>query len=167
MSYVPYTGISIGWGWGSLDTLPTINTGNISQLQLCPSCFVGTLKDGGCIYNIGPQPKGIITGNFCTNSSEHGIYLDQGSTSWTVTHNVVEHVGLHWLHCNPNPFDPQCLTADGNYTDNSNGWTEHVTNTTVFTDDNVPSAAQAIIAHAGLEAAYKHLQSVTSQVLVP
>ena len=77
--------------------------------------------------------------------------------------------GMIWLHPNPNGFDPSDMTADGNYTDNPNGWGWHVTitNTTVLPKDNVPPAAQAIIAHAGSEAAYKHLRSVTSQVLVP
>jgi hypothetical protein len=121
------------------------------------------LSDGGCIYTLGPQPKGSITGNFCTNSNGQGIYLDQGSTGWTVTHNVLEHVGMNWLNPNPNSSDPPDMAANGNYTDNPHRGIRHITitNTTVFTDDNVPPAAQTIIAHAGLEAAYKHLQSYT------
>ncbi len=158
VSYVPYTGISLGWGWGSKDTLPSTDTGNIVSYNYVHHVMM-VRADGGCIYNIGPQPKGIITGNFCTNSNWQGIYLDQGSTGWAVTHNAFEHVGMNWFNPNPNSFDPpDTNVADGNYTDNSHTW-GHVTNTTVFTDDNVPSAAQAIIAHAGLEAAYKHLQS--------
>jgi hypothetical protein len=159
VSDLPYSGISLGWGWGSKDTLPSVDSGNTVSNNYVHDVMLARW-DGGCIYSIGPQPKGSITGNFCMHSAWHGIYPDQGSTGWKTNSNVFEHVGMVWLHPNPNSFDPSDMTADGNYTDNSQGWGFHtaITNTTVFTDNNMPSAAQTIIANAGLEAAYKHIQ---------
>ena len=152
VSNVPYSGISLGWGWGSLDTLPSYNTGNIISDNYVHS-VMQVRQDGGCIYMLGPQPKGSITGNFCSGSPWHGIYLDQGTTGESVTNNVTEHIGAAWLAPNPNSFDSPGNTADGNYTDDSNYGTRNVTvtNTTVFSDNSVPAAAQAIIANAGLE----------------
>jgi len=164
VSHLPYSGISIGWGWGSLDTLPTIDTGNtISDNYVHDMMLVRT--DGGCIYNLGPQPNGVITGNFCQNDRAQGIYMDQGSTGYAITSNVLEQIGNSWwLFGNPNSFDPSGMTANGNYTDQSSAspGTIKVTNTTVFADSSVPTAAQTIIASAGLDPAYQYLKNALS-----
>ena len=91
VSYLPYSGISLGWGWGSKDTLPSINRGNIVSNNYVHHVMM-SLWDGGCIYSIGAQPKGIITENFCTDSNWHGIYPDQGSTGWKIDRNVFERI---------------------------------------------------------------------------
>jgi hypothetical protein len=160
VSNVPYSGISMGWGWGSLDTLPTFDTGNTISDNYVHD-VMQVRQDGGCIYVLGPQPKGSVTGNFCSGSPWHGIYLDQGTTSESVTSNVTEHIGAAWLAPNPNSFDSPGNTANGNYTDDTNYGTRNVTvtNTTVFSDSSVPAAAQAIIANAGLEPAYRQHDS--------
>jgi len=156
VSNVPYSGISLGWGWGSLDTLPSEDKGNVISDNYVHS-VMQSRQDGGCIYILGPQPNGSITGNFCSGSPWHGIYLDQGTTGESVTTNVTEHIGSAWLAPNPNSFDTPGNTANGNYTDDSNYGSRNVTvtNTTVFSDNSVPAAAQAIIANAGLEPAYR------------
>ena len=156
VSNLPYSGISLGWGWGSLDTLPSFDTGNTISDNYVHS-VMQSRQDGACIYTLGPQPKGSITGNFCSGSPWQSIYLDQGTTGESVTSNVSEHIGGNWLNPNPNSFDTPGNTADGNYTDDSNYYWGNttVTNTTVFSDNNVPSAAQAIIANVGIEPAYR------------
>jgi hypothetical protein len=162
VSNLPYTGISLSWGWGSLDTLPTIDTGNtVSDNYVHDVMLVRT--DGGCIYNVGPQPSGVISGNFCQNDLGQGIYLDAGSTGEAINSNVLEQIGNNWLFANPNSFDPSGMTANGNYTDQSSSSTGtiSVTNTTIFADSSVPTAAQTIIASAGLEPAYQYLKNTT------
>ncbi len=161
ISNVPYSAISLGWGWGSEDTLPSVDTGNIISDNYTHDVMQQRI-DGGCIYTLGPQPRGVISGNFCLRDENvyGAIYLDQGTTGIAVNSNVIEQSPkTRWLNPNPNSFDTPGNTANGNYTDNSNYGSHNVTitNTTVFADNSVPTAAQTIIANAGLEAAYKYL----------
>jgi hypothetical protein len=164
IGHLPYSGISTGWGWGSLDTLPSSDTGNtISDNYIHDMMQIRT--DGGCIYNVGPQPKGVITGNFCQNDMAQGIYMDAGSTGYAMSSNVLEQIGsTWWLFGNANSWDPTGMTANGNYTDQSSSSTGtiSVTNTTVFADSSVPTGAQTIIASAGLDAAYQYLKNALS-----
>jgi parallel beta-helix repeat protein len=86
-----YTGISVGWDWGFHDTAAHDNLvldndiSDIGQNQL---------SDMGGIYVLGKQPGSRIAGNRIRHVSARGyggwgIYLDEGSTSWTVENNVV------------------------------------------------------------------------------
>jgi hypothetical protein len=78
------------------------------------------LSDGGGIYCNGVQQSGLISGNYIYNDGHYGanIYLDNGSTDWTVVSNVVQVAdvsGEYWLFYNSGGGDNN---ADYNYTDN-------------------------------------------------
>jgi parallel beta-helix repeat protein len=86
-----YTGISVGWDWGFRDTAAKDNLiadndiSDIGQDQL---------SDMGGIYVLGKQPGSVIAGNRIRRVSARGyggwgVYLDEGSTGWTVENNVV------------------------------------------------------------------------------
>ena len=159
-----YSGISTGWGWGSVDTLPTIDTGN----QVTDNFVSDTnhaRSDGGPIYNLGPQPSGVMSGNYVTNpngTATEGLYLDQGSTHWTLSNNVAAGFNIP-LFSNPNSWDP-CGTVNvtslyitgglvnGGSCDNVSG--------TVSDVEGIP--ALRIEDAAGLEAAYKGLAGITA-----
>jgi chitodextrinase len=116
---LPYSGMSIGWGWGSLDTTPSIDQNNKVEGNYIHD-VMQTLADGGGIYSLGPQPGGIMSGNYIgkvVHDSGH-IYLDQGSTGWKITNNV-EADGTTWLRSTPPPWKPFSanLVATHNYVD--------------------------------------------------
>jgi regulation of enolase protein 1 (concanavalin A-like superfamily) len=160
-----YSGISIGWGWGSEDTLPTIDTGNQITDNYIHDVALDR-QDGGAIYNLGPQPDGVISGNYIVDDTNVGapIYLDQGSTDYTVSGNVEQNVVNDYLYLDSNSFDPtDTVHATGNYTTatSSDCGNAVVSGTTESTNAQWPAAAQAIIVNAGLAPAYRYLTAAT------
>lgn len=87
----PYTGISVGWGWENLEMTSKLCR-NLSVTNNKVVDVLGTLSDGGNIYNLGSNYEGKITGNyFAKNNSGNypGIYLDAGSSYMNVHDNLV------------------------------------------------------------------------------
>lgn len=105
ISRLPYSGVSVGWGWGETDAgggardqpsrfdTPTVAKNNRIEhnhihhvmLELC---------DGGGIYTLGNMPGTIIRENYIHDNRGFfgGIYLDEGSGHIEVTRNVVWNV---------------------------------------------------------------------------
>lgn len=93
---VPYSGISWGWGWIYATASTTAKNNKISHnyLQdLMQECY-----DGGAIYTLGQQPGSEIFENYVRRSRlPYGtIYLDGGSSGFTVTNNVTEDIGRYF-----------------------------------------------------------------------
>jgi hypothetical protein len=157
---LPYSGISLGWGWSSYVSAANHNTiednliHNVMQL----------LGDGSGIYLNGQtiQPTSIVSGNYIHDQGDDAgaIYPDEGSTDWDINNNVVASVP-QWLFI----WTPsiQNLTIHDNYSDTSNftdaGTNITLSNNTVVTDGNWPAVAMYIMKHAGIEAGY---QSITT-----
>jgi hypothetical protein len=107
ISDLPYTGISLGWGWGSVDT----NGREISGLPLfqTPSAcrknrvdfnqvhhVMQLRRDGAGIYTLGSMPESRIHGNYLHhNLKANDVYLDEYSSGITVDSNLVESVGAN------------------------------------------------------------------------
>jgi hypothetical protein len=169
VGYTPYSGISIGWGWGwasSCDLqakqgLPTpcshgtTYSGGNHVVDNHVHSVMGVLNDGGPIYTLGGQAStSEFTGNVlseCINGCNM-IYHDEGSSLWNTHDNVVRFSnGSLWLNLwTPTIHDD---TIQDNYTDtaayNNNGTNITFQQSTVVTDGNWPTAAQAIINAAG------------------
>ncbi len=87
---VPYTGISVGWGWnyegaGDVQRDTHIRSNRISRFML-------TLHDGGAIYTQAQSPGSDVTENdidFRGSGDGNGIYLDERSRKYEVCGNVV------------------------------------------------------------------------------
>jgi len=90
ISDVPYSGISVGWGWnyeGGNDTQHDIR---IRSNRL--SKFMLTLHDGGAIYTQAQSPGSTVTENYIDyrgTDNGNGIYLDERSRKFDVCGNVV------------------------------------------------------------------------------
>lgn len=101
---LPYTGISVGWGWGynDFDEGKEFMLGNnsISYNYVENVLTEPSLIDGGGIYTLGRQDDSIITGNYIDGVCNEygGIYLDEGSCGFTITNNVLTNCVRNWLY---------------------------------------------------------------------
>lgn len=93
---LPYTGISVGYGWGTPDfdkngvPTPTPAQNNLIRGNLVEN-HVTKMNDGGGVYTLGNQPGTLIEQNVVRNQKgEYGaIYLDICSAGITVRNNLV------------------------------------------------------------------------------
>jgi len=94
---VPYTGISVGWGWTTADTWLRDNT--IRGNRIVHSNAL--LNDGAGIYTLSKQPGTVIEGNVIEDSwlspwapymNVAAIYLDEGSSDIAVRGNAWRNV---------------------------------------------------------------------------
>ena len=102
---LPYTGVSVGWGWGEEDAgggaygqrpfYETPTTAKNNRIELNHIHHVmQELNDGGGIYTLSNQPGTVIRGNHIHDNrgSPGGIYLDEGSGFIEITGNLVYNV---------------------------------------------------------------------------
>lgn len=98
---VPYTGISVGWGWSSRNEYAHHNVIEGNRIR----CAMRVLTDGGAIYLLSRQVGTRVQHNAIDqmNTSlaallgmQHlvavGIYLDNGTSQVTVNNNVIADV---------------------------------------------------------------------------
>lgn len=149
---VPYSGMSIGWGWDQYKTVTTVGNNNISHNRI--DGFMRQASDGGGIYIFGKQYDTKLTGNYITDGlvNSVGIYMDNGCTGVTATDNICVETNV-------------VATINSSTRDNKiynqwsgGGWYDVFTSETYHTDDlkefvytNQPEEVTRIIANAGLE----------------
>ncbi|MGH7233278.1 MAG: right-handed parallel beta-helix repeat-containing protein, partial [Nitrospiraceae bacterium] len=94
---LPYTGISVGWGWTLKKTALKNNLIRRNRIHN----VMNQLADGGGIYTLSRQPGTTIIENHVFNmarsawagfSSLAAIYLDEGSSLITLKDNLLENV---------------------------------------------------------------------------
>lgn len=154
----PYTGISLGWGWGRGIKNCTDNTVSNNRIEN----VLYKLKDGGHIYTLDTMRGTVFENNYMIKSGEWkgGVYLDNGTTGLTVRNNVFEDcerwLKLTWHNVINN-------TAYGNYSETDYGVTEEylpansIEKATGKTDGMWPEEALEIIENAGLSDEYQHM----------
>ncbi|WP_405564723.1 right-handed parallel beta-helix repeat-containing protein [Streptomyces phaeochromogenes] len=172
---MPYTGIAIGYGWGTNDpggSQDYVNRGlyDFQPVHTTPTTLknlritgnylhdvMRTMDDGACIYTLSAAPGTLIDRNYCADNNGHyGIYHDEGSRDYTDSNNVFRNTG-DWDHENSNATNNTgALTVTDNWTSNgsislSNGVRgNRVTGTVVVTDDNWPRGARQVMKNAGV-----------------
>ncbi len=171
---LPYSGMSIGYGWGSNDaggsdhyagrglydyqpryTTPTTASGNRLVGNYIHD-VMRQMNDGGCIYTLGWNPNAQIRENYCLRTNGYfGLYFDEGSKYYTATNNVFSATGT-WATANYWGGENM-----GNWTVTNNWSTNGSTNiaggdrgnvvsgNVTVTNGNWPSGAQAVMANAG------------------
>ncbi|KRF43829.1 discoidin domain-containing protein [Paenibacillus sp. Soil787] len=162
---MPYSGISAGWGWGLEPSTPyssdnAINYNKVSNVMMY-------LHDGGSIYTLSRQPNSSIAYNYITGDyAPYGaIYLDNGTNNFSVNNNVVKNYVPYWYFAQNGGPVASNNVANNNFTENGATWGSpnsngnSLTNTTVVTNGNWPTAAVDIMNNAGLESQYDYLKN--------
>ncbi|MFE4372220.1 discoidin domain-containing protein [Streptomyces sp. NPDC056835] len=172
---LPYSGISVGWGWGLTDQggnhaypnnggVPIWDTPTISRNNVVTDNEIGDIMksqaDGGGVYTLSTNPGGEVSGNYIHGvpAPAYGaIYHDEGSRHWKNTGNALCDVSFQWMLMNHGEEN----TVTGNYTSNPafsvQGGSENNNvggNTTVGSCDQLPAS---IVNNAGLQPEYEHL----------
>lgn len=102
---LPYSAISVGWGWGKEDagggvyeqpycyTTPTPSGNNRIEFNHIHH-IMEPMMDGAGVYTLSSQPGTVIQGNHIHNNPRPmgGIYLDEGSGFIEVVGNLVYNV---------------------------------------------------------------------------
>lgn len=166
-THLPYSGISVGWGWSKqgYSHQNTIASNKVTD-------FMNILGDGGGIYTLGnqgtPQEKTLWIGNYITGGKHaQGMYSDEGSGYMEITSNVVTRVGARWMNIWCSSIHD--IAVHDNFADktnvNNNGTNCTLTNN-IMTEkhDELSAAAASIVANAGLE---KDFEAIRTNVPVP
>jgi hypothetical protein len=117
---MPYSGISVGFGWGANDAGGSNDYANRGLYNYQPRYSTATtasnsqvidnyvhdimqqMNDGGCIYTLSANPNAVINGNYCLRTNGFfGLYFDEGSRYFTGTNNVFSATGV-WSTANAN-----------------------------------------------------------------
>ncbi|AWS43447.1 ricin-type beta-trefoil lectin domain protein [Streptosporangium sp. 'caverna'] len=171
---MPYTGMSIGYGWGANEPGGNTQYTNRGLYNYQPRYTTATtasnnqlignyvhdvmqqMTDGGCIYTLSWNPGAVISDNYCLRTNGwFGIYFDEGSKYYTVKNNVLSSVGTwatanYWGGENMGNFTVTGNWASNNSTNVTNGDRGNVVNNNVtVTNGSWPSGAQAVMASAG------------------
>ncbi|MEU3983596.1 discoidin domain-containing protein [Streptomyces sp. NPDC026672] len=172
---LPYSGISVGWGWGLTDKggdtnypgnsgVPIWDTPTTARSNVITdndiSDIMKSQADGGAIYTLSANPGGVVSGNFIHKIpplAYGAIYQDEGSRYWHTTNNAFCDIAFQWLLFN-HGMD---ITADYNFTTSSRFATQfNSTDDTIANNTTVEGCEQlpaSILDNAGLQAKYRHL----------
>ncbi|MEU0965379.1 discoidin domain-containing protein [Streptomyces sp. NPDC005917] len=172
---LPYSGISVGWGWGltdqggnsaypdnagiSVSGTPTISRDNVvSDNEI--SDIMKSQADGGAVYTLSSDPGGKVSGNYIHDvpAPAYGaVYHDEGSRHWENTGNAFCDIAFQWLLMNHATDN----TAKGNYTTQPAFSVQYLSqnndvsgNVTVGSCEQLPAS---IVNNAGLQEPYRHL----------
>ncbi|MFF4974471.1 discoidin domain-containing protein [Streptomyces sp. NPDC001083] len=172
---LPYSGISVGWGWGLTDQggnsaypgnagVPVSDTPTISRDNVVSdneiSDIMKSQADGGAVYTLSDNPGGRVSGNYVRGvpgPAYGAVYHDEGSRHWTNTGNAFCDIAFQWLLMN----HAEDSRATGNYTTNPAFSVQYLSkndtvngNITVGACDQLPAS---IVNNAGLQKPYRHL----------
>ncbi|MGW2229241.1 galactose-binding domain-containing protein [Streptomyces formicae] len=103
---LPYSGISVGWGWNQPEARESVLRDNrVTANRITDVMRVEhDQHDGGAIYTQGAQPGTLLAGNYINRSAYgnterdgNGIYLDEQSSHIRVEGNVLTRLGYKWV----------------------------------------------------------------------
>ncbi|MFI6864395.1 right-handed parallel beta-helix repeat-containing protein [Streptomyces sp. NPDC050421] len=106
LDHLPYSGISVGWGWNQTEAQKSVLRDNkVTNNRITHVMEVAQQQhDGGAIYTQGSQPGTVLSGNYINRSAYgnterdgNGIYLDEQSSHITVEKNVITRIGYKWV----------------------------------------------------------------------
>jgi len=169
---LPYTGISVGWGWGT----PSYAKSN-KIVRNYVHRVMQRLSDGGGIYTLSAQPDSGLTENFiddvgisgCTPPGHYNaIYHDEGSKFFVDKGNVVRNSCGTWLSLWTDSVQNNTLTGNhidfdrvyclrGLGTSERCAFGNNNVSGNIFSGGNWSAAAKAVMGAAGIEAEFKDI----------
>lgn len=159
LDHLPYSGISVGWGWNQPEAQKSVLRDNkVTNNRITDVMEVAQEQhDGGAIYTQGAQPGTVLSGNYINRSAYgnterdgNGIYLDEQSSHITVEKNVITRIGYKWVS-NWAGYGIE-NTARNNWTDTAApalGGRGSVMTDNLTGLDRLPAEALAVAAGAG------------------
>ena len=156
---VPYTGISVGWGWG----VDATDCRDIRVTNNRIENVTHKTQDGAHIYTLSRMENTHISNNYLIDAGDYrgGIYLDEGTEAITMENNVV--TGSDAMIYARSGVNISGCVARNNYTDTTNDACDDSvcseSGTVRVTNGNWPAAAKSIMNEAGVQEMYKHLLS--------
>jgi len=165
--YTPYTGMSIGWGWGTTDPPGygyfTVNNNKIDSTMT-------SLIDGAPVYCLGPMRGTEIGYNYLTRSSLNqtigGVYFDAGTRFVRSHHNLVTDSPSWYMWSGWHGIIDVRVDSYYSTTEKTTGPGDLKSIDLEFPtkiDENEelwPEEAKEIKANAGVEDEYKHLLDI-------
>lgn len=148
---MPYTGISLGWGWTDKATILRGNSVRANRIHH----VMNRMADGAGLYTLSKQPGTVLSENYIYDIVRSpwagrfpisAIYLDEGSSEILVKNNVLENVpvGIDFHRAHHNNVVNTLGTYQERWESSDN----------VFQIDDSLSA-DTVRARSGLEAAYR------------
>ena len=162
---LPYSGITMGWGWGYVDTLGTPAAKNNTVRGNKIYEIMRTLKDGGSIYTLGKQFGSQVIDNYVRASHKHTtgyLYRDNGSEGFIDSNNVVSSQGTEsgstWYITNTSAggyWNPNDNIAQNNFyssglTTSGTGGSNRVFGNTEVVNYQWPAKAREVINKSGV-----------------
>ncbi len=168
---VPYTGVSIGWGW-TLDATDgnVFASKNNEMTYNLVEDYMQRAFDGGGVYTLGYQPGLKINGNYFKNGRYNygAIYPDEGTRGTSanpieVSGNVIENT-TWWFH---NWISTaKTMNVTGNYTNVTaykHASPDIIISGTIQTAGNAyAGVAGEIVQNAGMEDEYQNIKAKVS-----
>ncbi|GAA2356393.1 hypothetical protein Cme02nite_49510 [Catellatospora methionotrophica] len=172
---LPYTGISIGYGWGANDAggaqdyidrglynyQPRYTSATIAANYRVQANYVHDvmrqMTDGAAFYALSALPGTTISQNWFRNTNGWlGLYFDEGARYMSAGNNVFDNIGQwaygqHWANNNTGNLtltNNWTTSTNTNITSGSRGNTN--TGTVVVTGGNWPTAARTVMNSAGV-----------------
>ena len=159
LSNLPYSGISLGWGWSEKQDSTTCNTNSIANNLITD--YAQIARDAGGIYTLGQQPGTVVNGNvFRRMLGDYAcIYPDEGSAFITFSDNVCD-TAPSWLNIwIPTIHDLSITNSYTNVSTKINYGTSITLDPPVIVNgQDWPAEAQTIMQQAGLEASFSYLR---------
>ncbi|GAA4564500.1 discoidin domain-containing protein [Planotetraspora kaengkrachanensis] len=172
---LPYSGISLGWGWGLTDKggdtnypgnsgVPIWDTPTTAKNNVITDNRIYDIMkrqaDGGAIYTLSSNPNSVVSGNYISGvpSPAYGaIYHDEGSRYFHTTRNAFCDVAFQWMLMNHGLN----IDAEYNFTTQPQYSTQFNTLDSTVADNTTVDGCQqlpaSIVDNAGLEPQYRHL----------
>lgn len=180
LAQLPYTGISVGWGWAANEPTCDQSFSYARKSILTRNRIrdvMQTLDDGGGIYTLSPQPESSTDANYISNVGHPGggqanaLYHDQGTCHYTDRHNVVSGAWAWLSMWHPSV---QSNTIQNNYADRDlavcldhnqkpsflcGQFGGNTVSGNIFTGGTWPQEALDVMSAAGLEPAYQGIKA--------
>jgi glycosyl hydrolase family 141/parallel beta helix pectate lyase-like protein len=149
--HLPYTGISVGWGWSEDATICKGNKVRYNHIF----AIMKRLIDGGAIYTLSLQPGTEIIGNHIHDSGWDGLYPDErtSETKW------IDNIAYRCKYCFQDhsmlPLENNVITENffGSLPDRSDFYPKGIPegNNWDFSPDTKEGNISKIISQAGIQ----------------